>query len=286
MFSRARALKISLPLLTVAIVSACLVVVTRPYVRYDGIFEDVSAWGAFFNVFGVAYAIVAGFLLVTVLNRYSALSQTIEDELNAVESVRDFLVYFGEDQHAPAQALRTALARYIKTVANAEWQEMADPAIPCNSDTSEELYEIMRCTGNIRVADDRNLSILSAVITSSADLAKMRTRRIALANERLPPRLRMLLIFMSVALTLAFLALGVRSLGVHVFMTAALSVSVYLIYWVIEDLDHPFYGIWNIDRTPLDELIKRFESETSDASPVAAQQAHGESTLKRGQVCS
>jgi hypothetical protein len=97
----------------------------------------------------------------------------------------------------------------------------------------------------------------------------MRTRRIALANERLPPRLRLLLPFMSVALAVAFLALGVRSLGAHVFMTVALSVSVYLIYWVIEDLDHPFYGVWNIDRAPLDELIKRFETETSGTSAAA-----------------
>ena len=275
MLSRARILRISPPLLAVAVVSACLVVVSRSYFRYDGIVEDVSAWGAFFTVFGVTYAIVAGFLLVTVLNRYSALSQTIEDELNAVESIRDFLVYFGGDQHTPAQELKTALARYTKAVATTEWQEMADPAIPCNSDTSEELYEIMRCAGKICVADDRDLSILSAVITSSSDLAKMRTRRIALANERLPLRLRLLLLFMSVALASAFLALGVRSLGTHVFMTVALSVSVYLIYWVIEDLDHPFYGIWNIDRTPLDELVKRFESETSSVLP-AAQSGKGE----------
>lgn len=274
MLSRARVLRISLPLLSVAVVSTCLVVVSRSYVRYDGIVEDVSAWGSFFNVFGVAYAIVAGFLLVTVLNRYSALSQTVEDELNAVESIRDFLVYFGQNQHATAKELRTALARYTKAVANAEWQEMTDPTIPCNSDTSEELYEIMRCAGKIRVADDRDLSIFSEVMTSFSGLAKIRTRRIAFANEHLPPRLRLLLLFMSVALATAFLALGVRSLGVHVFMTVALSVSVYLIYWVIEDLDHPFYGVWNIDRTPLGELNKRFESETSSITPAASQQPY------------
>lgn len=65
--------------------------------------------GEFFTVFGVIYAIVAGFLLVTVLNRYSSLSQTIEDELNAIESIRDFLVYFGPDQGTAAQALRRSL---------------------------------------------------------------------------------------------------------------------------------------------------------------------------------
>ncbi len=267
-----KALKISIPLFVVIIVSATLVVILRPYMQYEGIIEDVSSWGAFFTVFGVIYAIVAGFLLVTVLNRYSTLSQTIEDELNAVESIRDFLVYFEVNQQASAQEIRASLTRYTKAVATTEWQEMADPAIPTNSDTSEDLYDIMRCVGKLRVAEDRDSSVLSAMIASVSDLAKMRTRRIALANERLPHRLRILLLFMSVALAAAFLLVGVRSLYAHVFMTSALSFSVYLLYWIIEDLDHPFYGMWNINRSPLDELIKRFESEGSNTPQNTSQQ--------------
>jgi hypothetical protein len=232
----------------------------RPHFHYDGIVEDISAWGSFFSVFGVVYAIVTGFLLITVLNRYTTLNQTIEEELNAIESIRDFLVYFGSGQQTAVQELNKSLARYTKAVATTEWEEMADPVKPTNSDTSEELYEIIRCTGKFHVTEDRDSSVLSAIIASVADLGKMRTRRIALANERLPPRLRLLLLFMSVVLAVGFLAVGVRSLTAHIFMTSALSVSVYLLYWIIEDLDHPFYGVWNIDRSPLDELIRRFET--------------------------
>ena len=126
--------------------SAALVVVVRPYIRYEGLMQDVSAWGAFFTVFGVIYAIVAGFLLITVLNRYSALSQTIEDELNAVESIRDVLIYFGAGQQMESQQLRKSLADYCNAIAAIEWKEMADATTPTNSDTSEELYQIMRCS--------------------------------------------------------------------------------------------------------------------------------------------
>ncbi len=185
MLSGTKALKISLPLFAVLVVSAAIVVFLRPYVNYDGISEDVSSWGAFFTVFGVIYAIVAGFLLITVLNRYSALSQTIEDELNAVESIRDFLVYIDKNQRDSAQEIRASLTRYTKAVANTEWQEMADPAIPTNSDTSEDLYDIMRCVGKICVTDERDSAVLTAIINSVSDLAKMRTRRIALANDNI-----------------------------------------------------------------------------------------------------
>ncbi|MDY6838430.1 MAG: hypothetical protein SWH78_10680 [Thermodesulfobacteriota bacterium] len=66
--------KIGFPLVVSGAVAACVVLVLRPHVQYQGIVEDVSSWGSFFTVFGVIYAIVAGFLLVTVLNRYSALN--------------------------------------------------------------------------------------------------------------------------------------------------------------------------------------------------------------------
>ena len=48
---------------------------------------------------------------------------------------------------------------------------------------------------------------------------------------------------MSVALVVAFVLLGVRGLFTHVFMLASLTISIHLLYMVIEDLDHPFYGV-------------------------------------------
>jgi len=41
----------------------------RSHLKYEGIVTDVSSWSSFFNVFGVIFAIIAGFLLVTVLSR-------------------------------------------------------------------------------------------------------------------------------------------------------------------------------------------------------------------------
>ena len=64
------------------------------------------------NVFGVIFPIVAGFLL-TFLNRYSNLSQTIKDELNAVESARDFLVYKDHRQQVEIDKIKRKLANYV-----------------------------------------------------------------------------------------------------------------------------------------------------------------------------
>ena len=254
-------LRIGAPLVISALLIAFVGLMLRSHLRYEGIETDLSSWGSFFNVFGVIFAIVAGFLLVTVLNRYSNLNQTIEDELNAVESVRDFLVYLDDRQQIEIDKIKRALEIYVKSVANTEWGEMSAPAIPMNSDTSEELYEVMRSGKRIKVNEERDNIVLSALIETISEITKLRTRRIALANERLPPRLRALMLFMSTTLVGAFVFLGVQGIFAHIYMLVTLSVSIHLLYMVIEDLDHPFYGVWNIRRGPLDELVKRFEQD-------------------------
>ena len=52
-----------------------------------------APWEEFYSVFGMIYAIVSGFLLVEVLNRFNKLSEVVEAELNAISDVRDFLIY-------------------------------------------------------------------------------------------------------------------------------------------------------------------------------------------------
>jgi len=78
--------RIFFPLLVIGAAAAICVVLLRPIIMYEGIFDDNAAWGGFLNVFGVIYAIVAGFLLVTVLTRFSDLNQTLQDELHLFET--------------------------------------------------------------------------------------------------------------------------------------------------------------------------------------------------------
>ena len=137
----------------------------------------------FFSVFGIVYAIVAGFLLVTVLTKYSDLSLVIENELNAIETVRDFLIYLHDTNKEVKNKINNALSHYTYSLLNKEWVEMSDPHEPMDSDTSEELYEIMRNTKEISVDRESDGIVFTAIIENISDITKLRTRRIALANE-------------------------------------------------------------------------------------------------------
>ena len=224
-------------------------------------YEDMAAWGAFFSVFGIVYAIVAGFLLVTVLTKYSDLSLVIENELNAIETVRDFLTYLNKKNEEAKCNIKRTLFDYTSSLLNNEWLEMSAHNEPMDSDTSDELYEIMRKSESIVIESENDGIVFTAIIENISDITKLRTRRIALANERLPPRLKLLMIFMSFVLVIAFMLLAVQSIYAHIAILAFLTIAIHLLYMVIEDLDHPFYGVWNISRRPLEELVNRFKKE-------------------------
>ena len=256
-----RIIRTVVPLAISGLLAGWMAVALTRRVQYAGIIEDLSSWNSFFNVFGVVYAIVAGFLLLTVLNRYSTLGRVMEDELNAVESIRDFLVYFRDDQHEASTRMKRALSQYVRSLSETEWGQMSDPNAAMNSDTSEELYEVMRSGKAIQAKGSADRIALTAIVESVSEVTKLRTRRIALSNERLPSRLKLLMVFMSVVLAAAFALLGVRGAAVHVFILVALVASIHLLYMIIEDLDHPFYGVWNVAKDPLEQLLGRFETE-------------------------
>ena len=137
------------PLFVTGAVSAVLTMIARYYFQYENIEDDVGIWGGFFTVFGVIYAIVAGFLLVEVLGRYSTLSNTIEAELNAIECLRDYLVYLDDDQNSIKSEIRSSLKSYLISVRDEEWPAMSEEDSFVDSDTSDELYAVMRAVKGI-----------------------------------------------------------------------------------------------------------------------------------------
>jgi hypothetical protein len=256
--------KALLPLLYSIATAVCGAVLLVPHLKYEGITSDVSSWSSFFTVLGVMYAIVVGFLLATVLTRYGALSQAIEAELNAIECIRDFLTFFDEAQVDTKRAILTALHGYVRSIADVEWQQMSQPGRQVNSDTSEQLYELMRQCRHLKAASENEHLALSATVDNVSEITKMRTRRICLANEQLPPRLRLLVLFMSVILTIGFAGMGVVNPWIHGLMLVSIAGCVHLLHMVLDDLDHPFYGVWNIDKSALDELERRFAAESAN----------------------
>lgn len=247
------------PIFASLVLTLALLLFTRSYLFYVGVENDLSAWGVFFTVYGVLYAIMVGFLLIGVLDRFNAISRDIEEELNALQDIRDFTIYLNGQTEA-VRNIKRALLKYVDSVLNREWEEMGDLSKPTDADTSPELYEIIRAVHQVKVTNDSDGVALGALIGKISEITTLRTKRIALANEQLPPRLHLLVVLMSLVLIAGFILMAVTSFWIHLLMVLSVMASIHLVYMVLSDLNHPFSGLWNINKGSFEKLKGKLES--------------------------
>jgi hypothetical protein len=257
------------------LIALALMLLVRLYVPAGAIRVDPGILGVFFTVFGLVYAIIIGFLLLDVLNRFNAISTAIQDELNAVERIRDFLIYVDNNEEAKAGIIN-ALSTYMKSVIAREWPAMGQllrrrhaelalyyrrrPELELlDPDTSQELYDVMRAVEKIKVIDESDGIALGAIIGKIGDATYYRTRRIELAQQSLPPTMEFLIVFMSMVLAIGFLLMDIKSIWVQSFMVISVNTAMHLLYMVVIDLDRPFEGLWSISSRPFARVLQRLE---------------------------
>lgn len=227
----------------------------REFLFHGPLLQDVEAWGVFFSVFGILYAIIIGFILIQALERFKLLNQTIDLEINAIQDIRDFTLYLDGGQEETRRNIRRALLGYVRSVVEQEWTKMADPSLRCDDDTSPELYEVIHATNKIRVTNESDSVVLSAIIDQIGQITTFRTQRICTAREHTPQQIIGLLIFMSCILVGGLILTAVQTILLHYMMTLCMTTAVYLSFKTLNDLDHPFSGVWGVDSSRFKGVI-------------------------------
>ena len=251
---------------------------TRHYLFYQNIDIDLGSWSVFYTTYGILYAIIIGFILVGALGRYEQLKLAVDSEINVIQNIRDFLIYFSDStsmQRAEAKDsrserinvllnIRQALYTYVKSVYEKEWLEMSDKTEMTDPDSTQELKNIIVSVSKLESQDENDSIALTSIINSLSDLTNHRTKRIYLSNEEIPPPIMKLLIFMSIFLVSGFLILGVQNMWVHLIMIISFSTTIQLIINLLTDLNNPFSGIWNIDNERYVALAEKIKSKMDE----------------------
>ena len=251
---------------------------TRHYMFYQNIHIDLGSWSVFYTTYGILYAIIIGFILVGALGRYEQLKLAVDSEINVIQNIRDFLIYFSDsnsiqlteakdsvsEQINVLLNIRQALYTYVKSVYEKEWLEMSDKTEMTDPDSTQELKAIIVAVSKLESHDENDSIALTSIINSLSDLTNHRTKRIYLSNEEIPPPIMKLLIFMSIFLVSGFLILGVQNMWVHLIMIISFSTTIQLIINLLTDLNNPFSGIWNIDNKRYVALAEKIKSKMDE----------------------
>lgn len=217
-------------------------------------------WSMYYQVLGVLYAIIVGFILAELLTRFHSILTNISNELNSLEDIRDFLIYIDYNEDVKYNIM-SAIQNYLDSVIYREWEVMSHNTVNISSDTSEELFDIMRSIEDIQIYDESDQVALSAVMQKVSDVTTYRTDRLERAKHKLSPVLYSLIVIMSIALVIGFILINIQNLLIHGFIIGAVVTIIYVIHLVINDLNYPFSGLWNINNKSFIEMRDKIKVE-------------------------
>lgn len=253
-------LRTLLPILFTVAAAILIELIFRQYLGSELEGVQLAVWEVFFSVFGVIYAVITGFLLFDILTSYNSLLYTMRDELNAIQDVRDFVLYI-QEQSSVASRIRRNLTKYVDRIVEEEWDNMRQNHDPLKADTSPALYQVMHAVNEIKVRDQNDSIAVTHLMDIVANLTTFRTKRWEFASDILSPALKFLMMFLSVVLVVGFILFHVDNIWLDLFMVFAITVATHLVYQVIADLNTPFKGLWSIDKAPFEALRDKFLEE-------------------------
>ncbi len=197
--------------------------------------NDVA--GFLFSAVGVIYAVVLGFIVVVVWEKYDATVSTVDTEIAAVSDLYRVAGGLAE----PARSLvRRQLTSYANGVVQTEWPQMSLRIdVPKDLNVLEDLaHEI----NTYKPHDAGDAGVQRAAMTQVERLFDARRLRLIQDAPSVPAVLWFALVSGALAmLSFAFL-FGVENRGAQLVMTAILAGLIAILFIVISEFDSPFDG--------------------------------------------
>lgn len=220
--------------------------------------KDQNILEIFFALFGVLYAIIMGFAIYVVLNDYNEIRRYIHAEVNELQDLRDYLMWV-DNQEDVVKEIKEKIKGYIRFIVGHDWpvMEKGSKIDPDDMDTPVEVYELMKSVNKIKPTNESDVSALNRLIETIASLNNYRTDRLISSQEKLPPLIKHIIVMLSLFLMLTFTLIPVESFRVNMLLNSLNTFGIALIYFVIEDLDYPFGGVWVISSDPYQKLLQR-----------------------------
>lgn len=223
----------------------------RRLYRYSSLVKNNEVAGFKFATIGVIYAVLLGFAIVSVWEKFSEAELLVLREAGASAT----LYRLSSGNEPEAIETRGALHAYLQAVLDDEWPDMAAGR---ESREAADAMGALYATA-MRLADNRSLAVGVEILKELGAITEARRGRLYLAAGVLPPALWAMLIcgaLVTVGFTYFF---AMENLRAQTAMTGALALIVFLGLYVIVSYDHPFAGSVSVDPHPFRALIQNMD---------------------------
>ena len=217
--------------------------------------NDVA--GFVYATIAVTYAVVLGFVVVTVWEQLRDAQDQADAEANAVADVARLATWFPP---AEGEAIRRAALAYADSVVEDEWPAMGrqEAPLPETEARLDDLWEAYRLAGDqtgaaAEAAYDQGLDKLDEV-------SNARRLRLLASRSGIPGVMWTVLLLGGV-LTVAFAyVFGVEDARWHALIVAALAAALALLLFLVFVLNRPYQGVVRVESDGY-ELVERLWEE-------------------------
>lgn len=198
--------------------------------------NDVA--GFLFSAVGVLYAVVLGFVVVVVWQKYDGAVANVENEIDAVGNLYHVIDAYPEPTRSQ---IRAELREYVAIVVNVEWPALErDRAVPTLG--SQKIDDISYAIDTFSPINYRELAAQQAAIASEQRVLDARRSRLVASVPAVPSILWFALVVGALAMIAFCFIFGVENRPAQLAMTAILVGLIGILFVVISEFSTPFSG--------------------------------------------
>jgi hypothetical protein len=190
----------------------------------------------------VIYAVLLGFIVITVWEEYNDIELTASTEANQIVGInRELRSITGIGR----ESLTAPLTEYTRSVITKEWDVMESGEV--DSYHSIEYKALWDSMFRFKPVSDEERSLRDRIFDHMNDLDGSRNERMLYSERQLPFAMWLLLTVGGVVLIFFSCALGAENRRIHVLMVCSLSVTIGIMLFIISAIDDAFSGFVRIE---------------------------------------
>lgn len=238
--------------LIVAIVFIALTTVGILFVRKTANLRRIKdchdITGIIFSNLGALYAVLLGFTIVNVQQRFDKIKETTQVEAAClVDLYRDSDFFLEKDQ----KNIKQSIASYVESIIHHEWSKK-EPHV----DTGMKFKQLLRCYYDIDIETPKQTIWYTSSVEQLNKLADLRLARILGSQESLSSAMWAILIVGGCAMIIFLCFLGPEKPAQHLLMASILAITIAFSLLLIHSLDTAFTGNVSIQSDALKNLLE------------------------------
>jgi hypothetical protein len=238
------------------VIAMILTVFVRSNVGFERLVSNNEVAGFKFAVVGVVYAVLLGFAIITVWEKFKDAEDAVTAEAASTAGIYRLADEF-ESTYRPA--LQAGVRHYLTSVLGREADTMETGQADVS--TTIALNNLYTSVLAAKPTNAKESDMFSATLDDLRLLAEARRERLELSRGAAPPILWSVLVggaILNIAFALFF---GTKHVMSQVIMTGMLAAVIFMSLFVVININYPFTGGLKVSVEPLKYTLENLSSQ-------------------------